>query len=76
MSFLYLVVMMAASTKYSINSLFSPAPDVVFWSQKIARKSRRGYTRDGYNTLILRSFFEENRPRYFRSSCRRNIEAY
>ncbi|SEI18596.1 hypothetical protein SAMN05216228_10409 [Rhizobium tibeticum] len=39
MSFLYLVVMVAANTKYSINSLLSPAPDVTFWKIKIAHKA-------------------------------------
>jgi hypothetical protein len=34
MFILYLVVMMAANTKYSINSLFSPAPDVAFLQVK------------------------------------------
>ncbi|MBB4231706.1 hypothetical protein GGD56_005584 [Rhizobium mongolense] len=34
MSFLYLVVMVAANTKYSINSLLSPAPDVTFLEVK------------------------------------------
>ncbi|TCU14967.1 hypothetical protein EV130_12314 [Rhizobium azibense] len=42
MSFLYLVVMVAANTKYSINSLLSPAPDVTFLEVKIAQKSPHG----------------------------------
>ena len=47
-----------------------------FGAKKSRAKAVEVHTRNGYNTLILRSFFEENRPRYFRSSCRRNIEAY
>jgi hypothetical protein len=42
MSFLYLVVMVAANTKYSINSLLSPAPDVTFWKIKIAHEAPHG----------------------------------
>jgi hypothetical protein len=42
MLILYLVVMVAANAKYSINSLISPAPDVTFYRPKIAHKTPRG----------------------------------
>jgi len=44
MSFLYIVVMMAASTKYSINSYFSPAPMSLPGGQKFAQ----GMPRSGH----------------------------
>jgi hypothetical protein len=40
MCILYLVVMVAAMTKYSINSLKSPAPDVDFSGSKNRAKGR------------------------------------
>jgi hypothetical protein len=42
MFILYLVVMVAANTKYSINSLISPAPDVAFLQTENRACSRRG----------------------------------
>ncbi|TDW35008.1 hypothetical protein EV128_103290 [Rhizobium azibense] len=64
MSFLYLVVMVAANTKYSINSLLSPAPDVTFLEVKNRAKGPlTAAIHHGCNTLIPRSNFEENRPR-------------
>jgi len=42
MSFLYLVVMVAANTKYSINSLLPPVPASIFWQHRYRHKKPLG----------------------------------
>jgi len=41
---LYLVVRLAANTKYSVNSLFLPVPPVAFWRLENGAKILRGVT--------------------------------
>jgi hypothetical protein len=59
MSFLYLVVMVAANTKYSINSLLSPAPMSLFLEAKNRAEILSSLNRSRYNALILRPIFQK-----------------
>ncbi|WP_176536268.1 hypothetical protein [Rhizobium sp. L9] len=63
MSFLYLVVMVAANTKYSINSLLSPAPMSLFLEAENRAEILSGLGRFRHNSLILRLVFKGNRAR-------------
>jgi len=42
MAFLYLVVMVAANTKYSINSILPPVPACLFWQPRYRHKNAHG----------------------------------
>ena len=59
MSFLYLVVMVAANTKYSINSLLSPAPMSLFLEAENRAKILSGLNRSRSTALILRPNFQK-----------------
>ncbi|MFW8585880.1 hypothetical protein ACOJBM_16580 [Rhizobium beringeri] len=59
MTFLYLVVMVAANTKYSINSLLSPVPMSLFWRLKTAQKPCQALNRSRSIALILRPNFQK-----------------
>ncbi len=74
MVILYLVVMVAATTKYSVNSLFRQPRMLFFQATKIAQNSLMAAHPSWINALIQCSISGENRPRHVRFSCRRNIE--
>jgi hypothetical protein len=58
MSFLYLVVMVAANTKYSINSLLSPAPMSLFLEAENRAEILSGLNRFRSIVLIPRLIFK------------------
>ncbi|MFB2606088.1 hypothetical protein ACE04B_29660, partial [Rhizobium phaseoli] len=57
-SFLYLVVMVAANAKYSINSLLSPVPTSLFLEAENCEEIPSGPNRFRRNALILRLVFQ------------------
>ncbi|WP_155249411.1 hypothetical protein [Rhizobium etli] len=59
MSFLYLVVMVAANAKYSINSLLSPVPMSLFLEAENRTEIPAGLNRFRYNALNLRLGFSK-----------------
>jgi len=59
MSFLYLVVMVAANTKYSINSLLLPPPMSLFLEAENHAKILSSLNRSRYNALIPRPIFQK-----------------
>jgi len=59
MSFLYLVVMVAANAKYSINSLLSPVPTSLFLEAENRAENLSGLNRSRCITLILRPDFQK-----------------
>ncbi|MBB3134199.1 hypothetical protein FHS26_001915 [Rhizobium pisi] len=59
MSFLYLVVMVAANAKYSINSLLSPVPMSLFLEAENRARTLPGLNRFRCNALVLRPVFQK-----------------
>ncbi|NZD63078.1 hypothetical protein HX900_18410 [Rhizobium sp. WYCCWR 11290] len=59
MSFLYLVVMVAANAKYSINSLLSPVPMSLFLEAENRTEILSGLNRSRPIILILRPDFQK-----------------
>jgi hypothetical protein len=53
------VVMMAANTKYSINSLFTPVPSLVFGSFLKSQESSQGECPSWANPLRFQLRFQE-----------------
>ncbi|UVD58280.1 hypothetical protein NE852_08835 [Rhizobium sp. Pop5] len=59
MSFLYLVVMVAANTKYSINSLLSPVLTPLFLEAEKRARNVLVLNRFRYKALVLRPVFQK-----------------